>query len=111
MSKEVTMTFRLESELRAGFSEAAAIAHRPAAQILRDFMRTYVNESQQRDDTNLISFAERSRRDAVNFAQASVALEGFKPHKADDDLIRRYIAGEITVSDAINTINESVDER
>ena len=41
MSKEVTMTIRLEPDLRASFSEAAEFDHRPAAQVLRDFMRDY----------------------------------------------------------------------
>lgn len=47
MSKEVQMTFRVEPALRAEFSEAAAQADRPAAQILREFMRAYVNECQR----------------------------------------------------------------
>lgn len=45
MSKEVQMTFRVEPALRAEFSEAAAQADRPAAQLLREFMRAYINES------------------------------------------------------------------
>lgn len=49
MSKEVKMTIRVEPELRAEFSEAAALQDRPAAQVLREFMRSYVNESQRRN--------------------------------------------------------------
>lgn len=115
MSKEVQMTFRVEPSLRADFSKAAALADRPAAQVLREFMRAYVSESLQRSHVVIddpVSKAERRHREAaVNFARSSVGLEGFKQHKADDDLTRRYIAGEITVADAINAINESAHER
>lgn len=45
MSKEVQMTFRVEPELRAEFADAAALDDRPAAQVLREFMRAYVLQS------------------------------------------------------------------
>lgn len=52
MSKEVQMTFRVEPELRADFTNAARVfADRPAAQVLREFMRSYVNQSQERTNT------------------------------------------------------------
>lgn len=41
--------FRLEPELKAAFAAAAEAADRPAAQVLRDFMRAYV-EKRERDD-------------------------------------------------------------
>ena len=72
MSKEVTMTIRLEPDLRSSFAEAADLEHRPAAQVLRD----YVEQSRSRAPR--ISAAERRRReDALNYARSSVALEGF----------------------------------
>jgi hypothetical protein len=115
MSKEVQMTFRVEPELRADFSDAALQEHRPAAQVLREFMRAYVIQSRERGNSpanDLVSPAESRRREkAVNFARASVGLEGFKPHKADEDLSRRYVAGEITILDAIKAVNESAQER
>lgn len=115
MSKEVQMTFRIEPELRAEFSDAASLEDRPAAQVLREFMRAYVNQSRERGHSaanDLVSSAESRRRErAVNFARASVGLEGFKAHQADEDLSRRFVAGEITISDAIKAINASVHER
>lgn len=45
MSKEVQMTFRVERELRTDFSNAALREDRPAAQVLREFMRSYVNQA------------------------------------------------------------------
>lgn len=39
MSKEVQMTFRVEPELRAEFSDAALLEDRPAVQVLREFIK------------------------------------------------------------------------
>lgn len=79
MSKEVQMTFRVEPELRAEFSDAALLEDRPAAQVLREFMRAYVNQSRERGHSpanDVISPAESRRREAaVNFARSSVGLE------------------------------------
>ena len=42
MSKESQMTIRIEPELRAQFTEAASLDHRPASQVLRELMRSYI---------------------------------------------------------------------
>lgn len=94
MSKEVTMTIRLERDLRSSFAEAADLEHRPAAQVLRDFMRDYVEQSRSRAPR--ISAAERKRReDALNYARSSVALEGFNVPDAYSKEAERFIRGEI----------------
>ena len=94
MSKEVTMTIRLEPDLRSSFAEAADLEHRPAAQVLRDLMRDYVEQS--RSYTSRISAAERKRReDALNYARSSVALEGFNVPDAYSKEAERFIRGEI----------------
>jgi hypothetical protein len=63
-------------------------------------------------DDDLDRTRERRRRQAaVDFARASVALEGFEPHKDDEELSRRYIAGEVTIADAIKAVDESADGR
>jgi hypothetical protein len=116
VSKEVQMTFRVEPELRAEFTHAALEEHRPAAQVLRELMRAYIQEARQRvkarPANDSISAAERRRREkAVNFARASVGLEGFKPSEADEELSRRYVAGDITISDAIQAVHDSIRER
>lgn len=105
MSKEVQMTFRLEPELRAEFSNAAMLEDRPAAHVLREFMQTYVNQSRERDHgqtKKVISQAERRRREAaVNFARASVGLEGFKPSKAAENDARLVIKGDLQLVDFV----------
>ena len=40
--KVESFNFRVDSELKAAFTAAVAAEDRPAGQVLRDFMRTYV---------------------------------------------------------------------
>ncbi|MBI3230560.1 MAG: antitoxin of toxin-antitoxin stability system [Burkholderiales bacterium] len=42
MSKEAVFTMKLEPELRADFMAEAEAAHRPASQVVREFMREFV---------------------------------------------------------------------
>ncbi|UDF05525.1 antitoxin of toxin-antitoxin stability system [Asticcacaulis sp. AND118] len=48
MSKDAVFTMKIEPELREAFMAEAAAAHRPASQIVRDFMRDFV-ERQKKD--------------------------------------------------------------
>jgi predicted transcriptional regulator len=43
MRKDVQMSIKMEPELHEQFMAAAANRHRPAAQIIRDLMRDFVN--------------------------------------------------------------------
>lgn len=47
MSKEAVFTLKLESDLRDAFMKEAAESHRPASQIVRDFMREFVKKQQE----------------------------------------------------------------
>jgi len=47
MAKEAVFTMKLEPELRDAFMAAAAAADRPASQIMREFMRNYVNQDRE----------------------------------------------------------------
>lgn len=94
MNKKATMTFRVEHDLRDSFNEATERNHIPAARVLRAFMRDYVRRV--RNPAPVIGSAERKRREeAVNYARASVGLEGFKIDKAEEQHARRFINGEI----------------
>jgi len=66
MRKDVTMTIRLEPELRSQFMQAAEHEHRPAAHLLRDLMRGYVEQFRARKPR--ISAAERKRREVSSSA-------------------------------------------
>lgn len=47
-----TFNFRLEGDLKRAFLGAAETEDRPAGSILRDFMRTYVAEKEQKPPTS-----------------------------------------------------------
>ncbi|MBP2161099.1 MULTISPECIES: antitoxin of toxin-antitoxin stability system [Asticcacaulis] len=47
MSKEAVFTLKLEADLRDAFMKEAAESHRPASQIVRDFMREFVKKQQE----------------------------------------------------------------
>lgn len=115
MGKEVNMTFRVEPDLRSRFAEAAELEHRPAAQVLRDFMRDYVDRSIRRAPVTrpAISAAERRQREeAVSYARASVGLEGFQLSKTDELHAQRFINGEIELPEYVKgPTRESAPER
>lgn len=111
--KEVQMTLPVEAELHASFIAAAELEHRPASQVLRELMRSYVQQVRARIPANAIndriSAAERHRReDASNFSYASIALEGFSIGEEDQDLTRRFVDGEINLEDALKAAHESI---
>lgn len=47
MAKEAVFTMKLEPELRDAFMAAAKTAHTPASQIVRQFMREYVDQDRE----------------------------------------------------------------
>jgi hypothetical protein len=46
--KESSFNFRIDPALKAAFSQATEAEDKPAAQVLRDFMRAYVKQRQRR---------------------------------------------------------------
>lgn len=59
-----------------------------------------------------IDEAERKRREeAVKYAQASVGLEGFTLSQADEEHARRFIDGEIELSEFVKLRSESGHEQ
>ena len=47
MSKLAVFTMKLESELRDQFMAECEVSHRPASQIVREMMRTFVQAQQE----------------------------------------------------------------
>jgi hypothetical protein len=110
-AKEVQMTFRVETDLRAQFTQATEADHRPAAQVLREFMRYYVQQHQERTATpqvtQVISAAERQRREAAaHFARASVGLEGLNITEAYTAEVQCFINGEIEFAELTKVVHE-----
>ena len=57
-----------------------------------------------KDTTTDAPFTEderRKRQEAVNYARASVGLEGFKPSEADEKRAARFVAGEIDLAEFV----------
>lgn len=103
MSKEVQMTFPIDTELRSQFVAAAAARNRPPVEVLREFMQEYVDQSRDcvpAATADEIASAElRHREEAWEFARASVALEGFEPTAAFEAAARELVAGNVTVAE------------
>ena len=49
MGKTATITIRVQPDLKKAFDAAAKTNDRPAAMLLRDFMREYVKQNAQGD--------------------------------------------------------------
>lgn len=65
MSKEVQMSIKMEPELREQFMAVAAVMHRPAAQIVRELMRSYIAQ-QELPNSETIAAIEAVERGEVN---------------------------------------------
>jgi hypothetical protein len=60
--KEDTFNFRVDPSLKAAFQAATEAEDKPAAQVLRDFMRVYIDRRRRRD------FAAEAHRQSVSIA-------------------------------------------
>jgi predicted DNA-binding protein len=76
MPKEVQMSIKMESELRDQFMAVAAGRHRPAAQIVRELMRSYIAESETPNE--LTAETLRKSRRGEDVFHASNASELFE---------------------------------
>ncbi|GGZ18109.1 antitoxin of toxin-antitoxin stability system [Novosphingobium colocasiae] len=65
--KAAVFTMKLEPDLRAAFMAEAEASHRPASQVVREFMRSFVQ--QQRAQREHDAFLQRK----VEVARASMA--------------------------------------
>jgi hypothetical protein len=54
--------------------------------------------------SELSSSERRRREEAVNFARASIGLEGFKPSLEDEALAQRFIDGEIDLAEFVQVL-------
>jgi hypothetical protein len=83
MAKKAVFTVKLESDLRDAFAAEAEAAHRPASQIVRDFIREFVQRQR-----------EAREYDAWFRVQVQKALDDPRPgipHDAVMDQIRAII--------------------
>lgn len=64
-ARDDTFNFRVDPALKADFQAATRAQHRPAAQVIRDFMRDYVQRQRHRD---FLAEADRQSRAIAELA-------------------------------------------
>ncbi len=67
--KEESFNFRIDPKLKAAFQTAAEAEDKPAAQVLRDFMRAYVERQRER------AFAAEAKRQSRVLAEHAAAAD------------------------------------
>lgn len=86
MAKDAIFTVKLESELRDAFVAEAKAVDRPASQLVREFMRGFVEHQRQ----------EREH-DAWFRDQVQEALDDRKPGVAHDEVMAQMRASRSTI--------------
>lgn len=71
---EATFTFRVDNALKAEFSTAAKARDRNVAQLLRDFMREFVQQQQQAADHD--AWFRRQVQEGLDLANAGQLVPG-----------------------------------
>ncbi len=88
MSKEAVFTMKIDAELRDAFMSEAAAVHRPASQLVRELMRTFIQR--QRDAREHDVFLRRK----VERARASVrAGQGRSDEEVEAEFAGRRAKG------------------
>ncbi|TXR47593.1 hypothetical protein [Phyllobacterium endophyticum] len=88
--KADTFNLRIDSDLKAAFTQATEAEDKPAAQVIRDFMRSYV-ERQRRKAFELearrqsLAIARRSRNSSTDEYVSLLELEALFDETAVDD--------------------------
>jgi predicted transcriptional regulator len=73
MTKEVQMSIKMEQELRDQFMAAAEATHRPAAQVIRELMRSFIAR-QEMPNAETIAAMEAAERWEVTSHSSTDAL-------------------------------------
>ena len=64
--KEASFNLRIDPALKAAFTAATEAEDKPAAQVVRDFMRAYVTQRERR------AFEQKARRESLESARAAL---------------------------------------
>lgn len=107
MIKDEQMIFRVPRDLKAEFQQAANAIERPGAQVLREFMRTFVARVNQAEPSRLIATTPAQRQAAVDFGRASVALEGLAISPQAEALQQQFVQGNISIEECVAAIKRS----
>ncbi|WP_226982523.1 antitoxin VbhA family protein [Xanthomonas citri] len=98
---EVNYTLRIDQNSRDRFKNAVKTKerHRKPSQVMRELMDAYADGRLVIEPSGPAKPSEdelRLRREAVEYAHSSVALEGFAVSRAAQDLAQRFMRGEIS---------------
>lgn len=80
--KQENFNFRVSSDLKTAFQKVTELQDKPAAQVIRDFMRAYIDEHQKKErgyDAWLISKVQES-------------LDDTRPAMAHETIMQKMIA-------------------
>jgi hypothetical protein len=81
--KETSFNLRIDPALKAAFTAATEAEDKPAAQVVRDFMRAYVKQRERR------AFETEAARQSLLIAQAA------RDPKSDEAEVMREIEAEL----------------
>jgi hypothetical protein len=81
--KESSFTLRIDPALKASFSAATEAEDKPAAQVVREFMRAYVKQRERR------AFEDEARRQSLEAAKAALDPD------SDEAQVMREIEAEL----------------
>lgn len=71
MAKEVQMSIKMEPELRDQFMAVAVATHRPAAQIVRDLMRSYIARQETPNADTIVAIEAVERNEVTTHASTA----------------------------------------
>jgi len=86
-AKDTSFNFRIDPALKAAFTAATGAEDKPAAQVLRDFMRAYVRQRERR------AFEAAARRQSLE------AAERARDPNSDEHAVMREIEAEFDRDD------------
>lgn len=111
MTHQAEMTFRVESDLSVAFTEQVESEHRELDEVMQEMMQAYLararNASPEHTDEQRQT-QQSLRQQAVDFARASVGLEGFTPSESAEMFAAQYVNGEIDIVDFVHATKASI---
>lgn len=100
MSGMSTMNFRLPNELYTAFSDKALSENRTASDVLRSLMREWL-EKDSAKPASLTAIERRRRMKAVEFARASVELEGYSLPDSELARFQQFCDGPLSLEQLV----------
>ena len=108
MSKKVSINFRLEPELRDRFSAAAKLDRRPASQVLRELIHSYIGDVERKHGpvTKRSAWQTLARRKDLANAKASIELSGFKIPDEMEAIAEQFMRDEVSIDAVLAKADE-----